>query len=352
MRTITDDNNSPADHWGKSSPAIAALTDQQLVGHCSTSKDHTYWNEFFRRFIPIIKSTIRSVIGNREQDEDIVWDIHAKLVKKFYTDDQLTNCTNLDGFRTWLKAVTTNQAIEWLKAEGRKKNLSRKQAERKTVSLFDLIGSSDDDDLQLIDRIADPGATRPDANILPVLETSISDALINLVQEQQCLIKPSEIRNYWILRLAIIAAHPIEQEELDKLVRFSTLPVDEIQETLDSISASLRNREAKREAKLSRAQQYLSEIHDLQWRLRQSLADDTDTGVKTRLYLENQIEKISQIRNKRLAEGLKIPRPSNMDIARLVGISVQQSGQVSKILERLRDMLQKKLANSLKETGQ
>jgi DNA-directed RNA polymerase specialized sigma24 family protein len=335
-----DKKSQSSEHWGVSSTEISAFSDLELFTHCSAGKDHLYWNEFFRRFIPIIKWTIKNTVGSLANDEDVVWDIHEKLVRMLYNEDLLSMCTDPSGLRPWLKTVTKHLALDWLVAKGRKKNLSREQLERDTVSIFGPVGiSNNGDEIQLIDTITDTSSPSPDKNLIFQLEKTF----LEIAQEQLDLMrhgtKPVEIRNYWVLRLSILSQLPLTPDELDELVQYSPLLDAEAFQKLQDISQDLRSRGVKRDAKIGRAQELFSELRELEKQLRWYFSDDTASGIKTRQSLEKQLKKVIRLRNERLAEGLKIPRPSNRGIAELVGIPTDQSDQISKILERQREKL-------------
>ena len=92
----------------------AEISDQDLVRLCIENQREA-WNEFFRRYIPDIKSAIKGRLrrygyDNMTHNQDIIWDIHEKIVIKLIKKNNLNQCDNPIGIRFWLrKAVPEDQ---------------------------------------------------------------------------------------------------------------------------------------------------------------------------------------------------------------------------------------------------
>ena len=67
--------------------------------------------------------------------------------------------------------------------------------------------------------------------------------------------------------------------------------------------------------------------------------DDSHQAVKLLEELTQKIAAIESRREEALRIGLKIPRPSNRDIAEIVGLPANQEAQVTVIFNRLREKL-------------
>ena len=94
-------------------PDLINISDQKLIDLC---REHNCpaWDEFFRRFIPTIKHTIKATLVSRSrydllQDNDTIWNIHEKIVVKLYCRGILQQCRNPSGISAWLKTVARHQ---------------------------------------------------------------------------------------------------------------------------------------------------------------------------------------------------------------------------------------------------
>ncbi len=113
---------------------LRSLSGQQLIEGClegNGKENRPAWNEFFRRFIPYIKEGIREQLKSCRRldlcyNQEVLLDIHEKIVVKLYSRRVLRQCTNPSGIRSWLKTVAHNQTIDWLIEQGRKKRLPPK----------------------------------------------------------------------------------------------------------------------------------------------------------------------------------------------------------------------------------
>lgn len=105
------------------------VSDLQLVRLC-LKNTRPAWEEFFRRFIPVIKNAIKNKLKERgrrdlSDDQDVVANIYEKIVVKLYKHAALKKCKKPSGIRQWLKTVAANQTLDWLKEKSRKKRLHK-----------------------------------------------------------------------------------------------------------------------------------------------------------------------------------------------------------------------------------
>lgn len=137
-------------------PDLSVLSNEQLVQLC-LEHNRPAWDEFFRRFIPDIIQAIRKKLISRDclglsDNQDVLWDIHKKIVEKLYGRGKLSKCENPSGIRGWLKTMAHNQTSDWLTEQGRKKRLPQRQTENAMGSLSTPL--SEDTDLTVGDTIA------------------------------------------------------------------------------------------------------------------------------------------------------------------------------------------------------
>lgn len=90
---------------------LRSLSGQQLIEgflEGNGKENRPAWNEFFRRFIPYIKEGIREQLKSCRRldlcyNQEVLLDIHEKIVVKLYSRGVLRQCTNPSGIRSWLK---------------------------------------------------------------------------------------------------------------------------------------------------------------------------------------------------------------------------------------------------------
>lgn len=332
---------------------IQKLTDQELAKLCLTKKQDE-WNEFFRRFTPIFSKTIISTLKSHSArysdispDEDVIWDIQEKLVVRFFNGGLLSRCEDLSGIRSWLKRVAENQTRDWLKQSGRLKELPKchfeeslqsldatlyKDGDDAVVSLHDFVTTTIDPD----GALAVAGAGEYKAYHL---ERQYVDMVRHLLLPLQRSAKKCDQRGFWIARLICLAPWPMKQSEIDSLAEFSPLPSEETVNNLSRISKDVEHRENGRAVSMGRAVAYWHTIRHYETRCNALRNDDSHQAVKLFEELNQKIAAVELQREEALRIGLKIPRPSNRDIAEIVGLPANQEAQVTVIFKRLREKL-------------
>jgi|GEM_PF-4515758 len=317
------------DPWTVEKTDLRNLSDEQLVEVCRGNGRHA-WDEFFHRFIPDIKQGIRSQLkscGRQDlcYNDDVLADIHEKIVVKLYSRGKLSQCANASGIRSWLRTVAQNQTKDWCKKQNRKKRLPQRQTENSTISLSSLLRGYLD--LTIADTIAD--------------ESEIDNELTGYVE--QILEYMSEIdskKKLWVLRLSIISRLPLSDKEVRELASFSGLTVDSLRLRLTTIMKDVEAKEKKRLKAASNAVGLWFEIRRMEAMLHEKSKDLPVANTQEIQELKRQIEKQSKKREEWLRQTLILCRPSNCDIAELVGISEKNANQISNILIRARDALQ------------
>ena len=306
------------------------ISDQDLVRLCLANQREA-WNEFFRRYIPDIKDAIKNRLRNCGYDnmahnQDIIWDIHEKIVVKLIKKKILNQCENPIGIRFWLRKIAINQTTDWLIEQGRKKRLPQKQIEDSRISLSNPIM----------------------ANSNPKIEDTISDDPVSKNKLQQhveyALQQITEIKNSkkkWVLRLSIIYSLPLSQKEFDDLADFSGYSTDELKKRLNKMALDVEKKEQKRVQELGKAILFWHEIRRLENKLFEQNKDRSTESQKLVETLEHKIDFKIGKREVCLKKGNKYPRPSNKDIADIVGVPENQVNQISNLLNRARNLMEK-----------
>ncbi|MEI6206711.1 MAG: hypothetical protein WCP20_08015 [Desulfuromonadales bacterium] len=332
---------------------IQDIDDQELAEVCLTNAIDG-WNEFFRRFTPLFIKTIRSTLESHagrfsglSPDDDLIWDIQEKLVIRFYKEGLLSRCDDPSGIRSWLKMIAKNQARDWLKHMSRLKELPRRHFEESLQSL-DAALYEDGDDASVTLHDSATSTIDPDGAFAGIgsdeykayhLERQFVDTVQHLLLPLKHSEKNSEQRSYWVARLSCMAPWQLEQDEIVALSYFNTLPLEETEKNIVRIAKDVERRESRRAASLGRAVAYWHTIRHYEARCNILLNDDSH---KASILVDEFKRKISTLelqRQEALKIGLKIPRPSNRDIAELVGLPESQEAQVTVIFKRLRERL-------------
>lgn len=320
---------------GTNNSDLRKISDQQLVRLC-LENDRPAWEEFFRRFIPTIKNAIKEKLGlsgrpNLCFDEEVLWNIHEKIVVKLYNKGILRQCAKPSGLRSWLKTIAHNQTTDWLKEQGRKKRLPQRAAECSTLSLFAPLKRNPD--LTLEATLADKSES--DEELRTYLDKILKD--MDQIEDE---------KKYWILRLSIVAHLPLLQEELAKLATYSGHSESTLKSHFEKIMPKLEAKEQQRLVALGKAVLMWHEIRRLEYKLVEmgkDLSKETEIKIKR---IETEIEKKNKRREDLLKKGGRLSKPSNRDIAKIVGLPENKVAQVSNILIRARSVLQEKLGKA------
>lgn len=150
-------------------------------------------------------------------------------------------------------------------------------------------------------------------------------------------------KKHWVLRLSIILYLPLSDEETEKLAKFNGRSVGMLKKQLEEIMSKLKEKQAKQHETLGRAVLLWYEIRKLE----AVLADkQKNLPIEDGKSVENLIQQIQQksVRRENLLESIKkLPRPSNRDIANIVGLAENQTNQISSILDRARKRILKNI---------
>jgi DNA-directed RNA polymerase specialized sigma24 family protein len=309
-------------------PELRNVSDSKLVQLC-LENNRPAWEEFFRRFIPTIKSAIRKKLelsGRKHSchDEDIIWNIHEKIVVKLYSKGILRQYTNPSGLRSWLKTMARNQTRDWIMEQGRKKRLPKVQSEDSTVSMFSPVRGRSVLTLEGI-------LTKESES-----DNVLTDKLENILRKIHETNFLEDEKKLWILRLSIVDHLPLSQEDIEKLSEYSGISKTELIKRLDKIMSKVETKEEKRLEALGKAVLLWHEIRRLEHRVNESVKDPSKEKLEE---IEKIKRKIEEKREALLKRGCRVSRPSNRDIAELVRLSENKVNQVSNLLIRIRNAL-------------
>lgn len=303
------------------------LSDHELVQLCLENRRDA-WEEFFSRFIPLMRYTIKNRLvaydlRDMAEDPDIVWDIHAGIVKALVTQEKLRQCRDTTGLRAWLRTLARNHATDWVRKFRSRRGTPERIVEQSKLSLDSPAGQ--DEAATLADVI--PAKT----SLGPELEQTVETALANLgVMNNE--------KARWVLRLSIISHLPLSTEEIEELARFNGMDTGVLSRRMDEITNQIEIKEANKIAAEGNATLLWYEMRGLEARIHEMemrLGDEhEDVGL-----LRRKMQTKTCLRDEYLDQAQMHRRPSNRDMAALVGVSEEQADQISSILKRARQTL-------------
>jgi RNA polymerase sigma factor (sigma-70 family) len=315
------------------------LNDADLARECLLH-NRSAWEEFFQRFSPVIKKAVRRTFircGVRElaEDFDNIADIHAVLVEKLYGKGALRQCTDLAGLRPWLVRISINQTLEWLVHRSRLKRLPQVQEEQLMRRLSAPLG--EDQDFTLQDLIEDAGA-----DLFLQLEQVACQHYAECVIEQIGALENPTHR--WTLRLSILGQLSLSDFELTQLQALTPLAGDEVEKRVSALEDSLADREKDRQNTLGKAVLVWHQQRGIEVKLTRLGKDIVIDHAAELAELKTEWDSLETLKARHLAVSCEFPRPSNREIAELIGIPEAKSGNVSQYLVRARASLRKKLS--------
>jgi DNA-directed RNA polymerase specialized sigma24 family protein len=310
---------------------FASLTNKQLIDQCLFNVDKA-WNEFFRRFTPVIKNKIiRTLVAKdlsyRAFDKDTVHDIYLDVFKSVWLDKSIRGLTDPGKCEAWLKEISRNKTLDWIRSYNRKKNLAKKQAEESARSQS--LPLNEDGSITLGDTISnDPQSSDlDDHNKMPGYLNEMGN------------LKPKEL---WALRIKVVFYDPLNRQEIDRLSQLVKRPVEEVAGQVNLIMEKLLEKNEIKEKDGDSA----GRLHAIILHLQDSLLKNRfDSG-----FSEEEHNRITDEINKK-ARRLELLRksstgfiePSNEEIAALIGISQEKAQGVSLLVHRARKKIKEGL---------
>lgn len=321
-----------------SHPSLNELSDADLAALCLLHQ-RAAWEEFFKRFSPVLKKAIRSTFnrcgaGELGEDIDVIMDIHAEIVEKLYAKGSLRKCLVLSGLHAWLISVAVNQTFGWLRQRGRLKNLPQLQVEQLMRSLDAPFGA--DPDFTLRDAIEDEGAAF-DVQVHEVLTRLYLESLLDALDK----IKSST--NRWILRLSILGKLSLSEDEVEKLQSISPLPPDQLRLYVSEVEYSLAERERERQKDFGKIVLCWHQMRRCEAKIASLLYGAPSDSIPEIEKLKQESIDIERMRNELIVGCRSLLRPSNLEIACIVGIPEEKCDNVSQYLKRARTALRREM---------
>jgi len=313
------------------------LSDQDLVEACKNQNvERIAWEEFFYRFIPVIKRAIKSQLFksgyiNLYRNEEVLGNIHEKVVITLYSKGALQRCTKPEGINSWLIKIAVNKTRDWLKEQNRIKKLPKKHFETTCLSLSAPLYN--DSTLTLEDKIEN------NTDTIAISEKGLFKkdigSKINNIQQQ---LRIPDQQKYWIFRLNLLSILPFSSQEIHDLSKFRRISSEEIKSNLFHLSETLDKKEEKRIELLGKSVLYWHEILNMEYKISQMIKEDKPDNQQIEEIRKDIIKK-----NKKRVDILKTcshySRPSNKEIALLTAFPQEQAKQISNILLRIRSKL-------------
>ena len=318
---------------------IRKSSDKRLALLC-LENERIAWEEFFRRFIPLIKREIQNSFTSYgfysfANDIDRIAEIQLLLVSKLYSDGALKQCHNYSGLQNWLSIMVRNQVVDWLRNQGRKKRLPERQLEQAMLSFSTNL--YEDSGLAIEDTL---GCIEKPANELSEIDRKFDYFLSKIIDSIPKIKNP---KSRWTFRLSLMAYLPVLTSELDQLVAFGSFSEDEILIHLRNMKTGLRAKAKRRDKENARAILYWYEIRRLQAILSEKekiRISSEDEEIRT---IQSKIDKLNQKRQRLLSSANKIIKPKNSEIAELIGIDKDQARQITNLFNRARKEILKLL---------
>lgn len=312
------------------------MSHEDLVSKC-LNNFRPAWEEFFRRFIPLIKTTIKYTLDSHlARDIDIISEIHLLIVEKLCRKERLQQCNNPSGIESWLIEIVKNQTMDWLRTRGRIKRLPETQSEASMVSLSKPVG--DDSGKTIGDFVL---VSNDDPSKEPGEENDTIDKIVKEIFLRLQTIKNPKYE--WCLRLSLIAYKPLTNAEVDQLIDMSSLTESEVRQRLDQMTRQVMEKEKKKKEEQAKAVLYWHIIRKMETELAEAEKAGQPEKDQEIQELRQKLDKKIEKREELLDSCKKISMPASKDIAVLVGIPENKEQQVSTNRTRARNEILKNL---------
>lgn len=159
---------------------------------------------------------------------------------------------------------------------------------------------------------------------------------------EDTLEKVSELKNeraLWALRLCIIAHMPLTDEELQRLSVFAGRSLADVRNCIQEMTNRVDAKVRRKIGAIAKAVTLWHEIRQLEYKLREEKKLSRSSVAIDELI--KKIQEKSEQREEWLKRGQMLCRPSNEDIAFLIGLPEDKVHRVSLILLRARQELLK-----------
>lgn len=300
-----------------------------IVAGCLQNNEKS-WEEFWTLYIPTIKKAIEQTLRRTPhpelaQDVDNIENIFKIIVDKFYEKKKLALCKDLSGIESWLWTIAHNDTRDWL---ARKYNSGEIDGVANTDNI-------DDIEYKLAHNSSD--TLQDNQEIMQALD-----------EAYEALGQIDNNKYKWALRLSIMAEDSLSHKEISDLSKeFGKYNPDEIKNKIKKIRTNLDLKLERKRKAGERADNLFHERQKLEWEIK-SIYKSGDVVLQDKVNaLMKKVKEKDRIRAEHIEEANHICRPSNEEIADLIGLPERQSQQISTFLVRVR----KQLRTALEEKG-
>jgi hypothetical protein len=329
-------NSQKEDFYFSNIPNLRNVPDQELVSLC-LQNNRPAWEEFFFRFIPEIKKGIEKILYSFTSDdlsakEEMLWNIHEKIVVKLYQKGALRGCKNPARVRFWLHEIAKNQTIDWLRKQGGKKGLPESQFLNSLVALSAPLKGNPDHTLEdTIPNIMRVSAEEADKGVNDYLKR-VLDTMYEIDNQKK----------FWTFRLCIMSVEPFSHEEVEELAALNGYPIEDLKNHLEKMIDDVQTKEEKCQEYLGKADILWYEIRRLEGQVREKIKECENENHPDISKLRKKIQKKESSMELLREKGQKFCRPSNESIGKMIGLVEDKVKQVSLVFERAREELKKK----------
>jgi len=302
-------------------PAIGETTALDELVRLCLQDNRQAWEEFFRRYIPLIKKAITGTLKDQYDAEAIRDAVFEQIFMDLVKKRLLAECRDLHGLSQWLATVSENRTIDWLRAKKRLKRLPEKAYNEGAISLFKVLD-------------AESGMTLLD--ILEAPQESDSDLTLEAEKALDTLGSLSNWEQQWLLRLSVASQCPLSPDEWQSLYAGSGCDQERFAEFHTALEKDLAAKEKKKRESATRTETLWHQIYRLETKLLECDENEREP-------LEKKIAQLRKIRGNHLHVVNRFIRPQYNLIAVILGIGEEKVKQISGLLARARKALAKRI---------
>jgi DNA-directed RNA polymerase specialized sigma24 family protein len=312
---------------------VGELNKAELVEKCLENSREA-WEEFFRRYIFLIKDTVkRNLDGTIGSNIDTIEEITFRVFKKLYKKGILWTCKNPYGIESWLVTISRNQTIDWLKEQKRIKRLPKNQSEESTIlfsSPLNFNGSNKTiEDILYIHQKDLPF----EKNFIDEVD---HDLLVEVFKKLQTV---NNSKYKWVYRLSLLSCQKLSKVEFNELCEISPMSRVELIAHLEKMTLDIRKKEQKKKEDFGKSILYWHLLRRIENKLRALEISQSPRNKHEIEVLREKFRDKNSKREKLIVSVKKNSRPSNKDIAAVIGIEENKVHQVSNIIKRMNEKI-------------
>jgi len=229
-------------------PTIGEATALDELVRLCLQDNRQAWEEFFRRYIPLIKKAITGKVKGQYDAETCRDTIFKQIAIGLVQNRLLEECRDLNGFSQWLVKISENCAISWLRAKGRLKRLPENAYTEGAISLSEPLDS--ESGVTLLDILE--VSQEKDSELIPEAE-KVLDSLESL----------SNWTQKWLLRLSVAGQYPLTYDEWKSLYTGSGCDKETFAELRAAIEQDLAAKEKKKQESATRSEILWHQVYRL-----------------------------------------------------------------------------------------